>query len=355
MQLACFVIGCIVYLLHAPYVLSGTAREVQAAPSGTARLCFFGFQKIFSASTRNERGKEMIFRTFRKSAAGSWERSSLAPLREGVLRDHSGTIKEIKIMQAQATTQKQFINTIMQGDCIDVMRQMPANSVDFILTDPPYLVNYHDRSGRSIQNDAKTDWLKPAMREAYRVLKQDHLAVMFYGWSRIDVFFEAWRGAGFQPVGHLVFPKSYSSNTRFFRYQHEQAYLLAKGRPALPKQPLADVMEFSYSGNKLHPTQKPVVALARLIRCFTSRGELVLDPFCGSGSTCAAALLTGRKYIGIELDQTYFNHASARLERIVGRMAAKRPSSPALSLHGTRVISRRQCRNPSIVCFRLAY
>ena len=62
-------------------------------------------------------------------------------------------------MQAQATTQNRFINTIMQGDCIDVMRQRPANSVDFILTDPPYLVNYHDRSGRSIQNDAKTDWL----------------------------------------------------------------------------------------------------------------------------------------------------------------------------------------------------
>src|SRR5271170_4737996 len=51
----------------------------------------------------------------------------------------------------------------------------------------------------------------------------------------------------------------------------------------------------SYSGNKLHPTQKPVAALARLIRSFTTPGELVLDAFCGSGSTCAAGLLTGRK------------------------------------------------------------
>ena len=62
-------------------------------------------------------------------------------------------------MQAQATTQNQFINTIMLGNCIDVMRQMPANSVDFILTDPPYLVNYRDRS---IQNDTNAGWLKPA-------------------------------------------------------------------------------------------------------------------------------------------------------------------------------------------------
>jgi DNA modification methylase len=146
---------------------------------------------------------------------------------------------------------------------------MPANSVDFILTDPPYLVNYRDRTGRTIQNDADDTWLKPAMAEAYRVLKQDRVAIMFYGWTKIDAFFDAWRSAGFQPVGHIVFRKSYSSKSRFLRYQHEQAFLLAKGRPPLPKQPLGDVMEMPYSGNKLHPTQKPVAVLAPLIRSFT--------------------------------------------------------------------------------------
>lgn len=81
----------------------------------------------------------------------------------------------------QTQVQKQFINTITQGDCIEVMHEMPANSVDFILTDPPYLVNCRDCNGRTIQNDAKADWLKPAIREAYRVLKQNRVAVMFYG------------------------------------------------------------------------------------------------------------------------------------------------------------------------------
>jgi site-specific DNA-methyltransferase (adenine-specific) len=55
------------------------------------------------------------------------------------------------------------------------------------------LVNYRDRSGRSIQNDANADWLKPAMREAYRVLKPNRVAVMFYGWTKVDAFFEAWK------------------------------------------------------------------------------------------------------------------------------------------------------------------
>lgn len=217
-------------------------------------------------------------------------------------------------------------NRIHQGDCIAVMKQMPANSVDFVLTDPPYLVNYRDRTGRSIQNDVDDNWLKPAMSEAYRVLKQDRVAVMFYGWTKIDKFFEAWLSAGFQPVGHIVFRKSYSSKSRFLRYQHEQAFLLAKGRPPLPKQPLGDVMDMPYSGNKLHPTQKPVQALAELIRSFTLPGETVLDPFAGSGSTCAAALLTGRKYIGVEMDSAYFQLAIERMQRVHQRVAARRLS-----------------------------
>jgi DNA modification methylase len=61
-------------------------------------------------------------------------------------------------------------------------------------------------------------------------------------------------------------------------------------------------MEMPYSGNKFHPTQKPVEALAPLIRSFSLADELVLDPFAGSRSSCAAALFTGRKYIGLKMD-----------------------------------------------------
>ena len=175
-----------------------------------------------------------------------------------------------------------YRNNVIHANCLTAMAELPAESVDFILTDPPYLVNYRDRSGRSIQNDINADWLKPAMREAYRVLKMNRVAVMFYGWTKVDTFFAAWKDAGFQPIGHIVFRKTYSSKSRFLSYHHEQAFLLAKGRPPLPKQPLADVMDMPYSGNKLHPTQKPVEALAPLVRSFTLQGELVLDPFAGS-------------------------------------------------------------------------
>jgi len=220
------------------------------------------------------------------------------------------------------TIQQQLpVNAILHGDCIEVMQNLPANSADFILTDPPYLVNYRDRDGRSIKNDCNSDWLKPAMAQACRLLKQNRLMLCFYGWTKVDEFFAAWKSAGFQPVGHIVFRKAYSSKSRFLSYQHEQAYLLAKGRPPLPKQPVADVMDMPYSGNKLHPTQKPVTVLAQLIRSFTLPEELVLDCFAGSGSTCAAAMLTGRRYLGIELDRGYYNLAIARMSRIRERTA----------------------------------
>ncbi len=105
-------------------------------------------------------------------------------------------------MNTNTIQQKLSINAILNGDCIEVMREMPTQSVDFILSDPPYLVNYHDREGRSIQNDVDASWLKPAMAEAYRVLKQDRVAIMFYSWTMVDAFFEAWKEAGFRPVGH---------------------------------------------------------------------------------------------------------------------------------------------------------
>ena len=108
------------------------------------------------------------------------------------------------------------VDSIIQSDCVQIMRGMAADSVDFILTDPPYLVNYRDRSGRRVANDRKADWLEPAFREMYRLLKPNTLCVSFYGWPMIDLFMTAWKDAGFTPVGHLVWRKDYASRTVTF-------------------------------------------------------------------------------------------------------------------------------------------
>ncbi len=219
----------------------------------------------------------------------------------------------MNIEQSKQITREPQPNTVVQGDCVEVMRQFRSFSIDFVLTDPPYLAHYCSRDGRRVVNDGDAAWLKPAFAGIFRVLRRNSFCVSFYGWHQADKFIAAWREAGFRLAGHLTFTKQYPSTERFLRYHHENAYLLAKGNPAQPAQRIPDVLQWRYSGNRLHPTQKPLCVLTPLIRCFSRPGDVVLDPFCGSGSTLLAAKEQRRRFIGIELDPRYCAIASERL------------------------------------------
>jgi DNA modification methylase len=206
-----------------------------------------------------------------------------------------------------------FRNTIIHADCVKALPMLPDKSVGFILTDPPYITNYRARDGRRVPGDDNDRWLKPAFAQMYRVLEDDSFAVSFYGWPRADRFIQAYRAAGFRVVGHLIFPKGYASSTGFLRSQHESAHLLAKGEPRAHQTPIADVIQWQYTGNRLHPTQKPLSALLPLVETFSRPGATILDPFAGSGSSLVAAKTLGRSYIGVEMDAKYHAIASRRL------------------------------------------
>jgi DNA modification methylase len=207
-----------------------------------------------------------------------------------------------------------MLNSIVHGDCLNVLPQLPTRSVNFVLTDPPYIARYRSRDGCTVLNDDNDTWLEPAFAEIHRVLERNSFCVSFYGWPHADRFMTAWRKAGFRIVGHLAFPKRYTSSERFLRYQHECAYLLAKGSPLPPVNPIDDVIYWTYTGNKLHPTQKPLSILRPLIETFSTPQGTVLDPFTGSGSTLLAAKQLGRNFIGIELDAQYHAIACDRLD-----------------------------------------
>jgi site-specific DNA-methyltransferase (adenine-specific) len=204
-------------------------------------------------------------------------------------------------------------NIILRGDCIALMGGMAAGSVDCILTDPPYLVSYRSRDGRGVPNDDNAAWLAPAFAQMHRVLKPGSFCVSFYGWHSADLFISAWRAAGLRIAGHIVFRKRYASSVRYLRHQHEQAYVLTKGAAVLPASPMSDVIDWRYTGNRWHPTQKPVASLMPIIEAFCPPGGVVFDPFCGSGSTLVAARMTGRGYIGMEIDPGYHAAAARRL------------------------------------------
>jgi site-specific DNA-methyltransferase (adenine-specific) len=225
------------------------------------------------------------------------------------------------------------INTIVNGDCLKLLPAVPAESVNFILTDPPYITNYRSRDGRTVPNDDNDIWLKPAFAAMHRVLETNSFCVSFYGWPQADRFIEAYKAAGFRLVGHFAFPKRYTSSTRFVRYQHECAHLLAKGYPPHPETTIGDVIDWTYSGNRLHPTQKPLSVLLPLIETFSRPGGTVADPFAGSGSTLLAAKMLGRPYLGIELDTRYHAIASRRLSQGQTALSFVPTGDPALAAH----------------------
>lgn len=208
-----------------------------------------------------------------------------------------------------------FLGQVIYGDCIQVMQSMPGESVDLVVTDPPYLVNYKPRDGRRCANDNNDAWLEPAYRQMYRILKQDSFCATFYGWPWIDRFMQTWRRCGFRPVSHLVWLKQYSSREGYTESFHEVGYLLAKGRPPCPAKPLPDVLPWEYTGNRHHPNEKPVIAIQPLIETYSRLGTVVLDPFGGSGTTALAAKTCDRYFILIENVAQHCHIARARLIR----------------------------------------
>ncbi len=121
------------------------------------------------------------------------------------------------------------LNEVNCGDSKTVLKTYESECVDLVVTDPPYLVNYRDRAGRTLKSDDNADGVLPVFNEIARVMKQDSLCISFYGWNAISEFSNKWREVRLKPVGHIVWQKPYVSNKRYVSYAHESAYILAKG------------------------------------------------------------------------------------------------------------------------------
>jgi len=210
--------------------------------------------------------------------------------------------------------------TIYHGDCRTVLPTLPSESVDFVLTDPPYLVNYTgrwDSDRHAIVGDDDPSWVRPVFSELFRVMRPDTFAVTFYGWPHADIFVGAFKAIGFRLVSHVVFIKHLWGLGRYFRGQHEVAYLLGKGKPAVPEKPISDVIDWTREPDAFHPNQKPVAAIGRVLATYAPERALVLDPFMGSGSTLRSAKDLGLSAIGIEIEESYCRKAAARLAQEV--------------------------------------
>ncbi len=233
---------------------------------------------------------------------------------------------------------------LYNGDCLEIMKSIPDNSVDMILTDPPY--------GTTACKWDSVIPFEPMWEQLNRIIKPNG-AILLFGsepfssalrMSNIKNYKYDWVWDKCRGVGHLnakIRPMMQTENISVFSIKKCNYYPQMREREKprismnrstqqvygksednfigekLNKKYPVNLLTFSKSDmtkNNYHPTQKPVDLLEYLIKTYTLEGETVLDFTMGSGSTGVACINTNRNFIGIELEENYFNIAKERIE-----------------------------------------
>jgi len=229
---------------------------------------------------------------------------------------------------------------LMRGDCLEVMREIPNGSVDMVLADPPY-------GTTACKWDTVID-LSLMWEQLKRVIKPNGAIVMTacqpftsaLVMSNPRMFKYCWvwnKKQGGNPLNAKRQPLRVTEDIVVFNsggYIPQMRTGRMRKKGGINKQPETtgavnldyvsysdqyyptNILDFPNCANKkylVHPTQKPVALMEYLIRTYTNEGETVLDFTCGSGTTGVACVNTARDFIGIELDQGYFDIAQQRI------------------------------------------
>lgn len=214
------------------------------------------------------------------------------------------------------------LNKIYCGDCTEIMRNIDNSSIDLVLTDPPFFLPVtHYQSRQEWENKfsdlmvLKIFWDK-VLEEITRILKPTGHLIFFCNCDSYPVFYEPTYNR-FHRIKSLIWNKGSIGLGHIFRHQHEliiwARYSTSKEFP--DGQTHADVLNYKVvqSDERDHPAEKPIPLLMELISPLSPFGGVVLDPFCGSGTTTIAAYQSGRNYIGIDYDKQYCDIATEKI------------------------------------------
>ena len=212
--------------------------------------------------------------------------------------------------------------TIYHGDCLEIL-DGGVGPIDSVVTDPPYSSGGFNEAGKAggsvgtvaekrlIQGDTMSSAGYFALMR--RVLRGADASgcYVFTDWRMWPFTTEAVELSGYRLRGMLVWNKGHGGMGARWKAQHE---LICWGTRVVSEmgEGLGNVLTVSRSGNRLHPTEKPVELLAALVG--NSEGDSILDPFMGSGSTGRAAGIEQFKFIGIEINPEYFEIACLRID-----------------------------------------
>lgn len=218
------------------------------------------------------------------------------------------------------------LNTIYNEDCLEGMKRIPDESVDLVVTDPPYLINYQTnyrkdkehRFNKVILNDNDPDVISEYIKGCHRIMKENTAMYMFCSFDKVD-FFKQELEKYFTIKNMIVWVKNNHTAGDLkaqFGKQYELIFLVNKGRAPFNGKRLTDVWNFNrvVGNSQLHQNQKPIELIERCINKHSNEGDVVFDGFMGSGTTAVACNDMKRKYIGFELDKDYYNIAQDRIK-----------------------------------------
>lgn len=207
------------------------------------------------------------------------------------------------------------LNKIYNMDCIEGMKQLPDESVDLVVADPPYGINYFSgryKNGNPHLPIVNDDVLFIPVDELWRVLKPTGCMFIFYSQKK-PLIDERVKNVIVWVKNNWTAGDLYAD----FGNQYELIAYMPKDGFKLHSKRYSNVWGFNRisADNLLHPTQKPEAIVRRLIETATKEGDLVLDPFVGSGTTAVACKQLNRRFIGFEISKEYCDVAEKRLEQ----------------------------------------
>ena len=218
------------------------------------------------------------------------------------------------------------VNQIYQGNCLELMKEIEDESVDMILTDPPYGMDFQSNRRKNKYNriigDCNLDWIDKFTEQSYRVSKNNSAHYVFCSFHNIDIFKQSFQKK-FIIKNILIWEKNNTGMGDLeadFAPKIEFILFLMKGRKTINGNRDPNILRFNKTGNIYHPTQKPIELFEYLLSKFSAIEEVILDPFAGSGTTGVACVMTNRKYILIEKDEKYCEIARKRIEEIPTRL-----------------------------------
>ena len=198
---------------------------------------------------------------------------------------------------------------LYQGDCLEVMPAL--GKVDAVVTDPPYGIDPdnagYGRAGRAIANDSDEKVMRAGVDAALGKVERG-MAAMFYSARITPKVFTPRMARDY--FGEIIWDKKAPGMGGGLRYQHENIALFSLAGAKVAR-PSFSILKH-YRCGEIHPHEKPVSLVGELL--MVVGGQVILDPFMGSGTTLVACAKLGRKGIGIELDPDYFDIACRRVE-----------------------------------------